>query len=102
MRCRSQPRTKQALLGDQHRSSIAVAFPHSPIGLLCQAEQSVEKGIALAVEESRIRQEVRCGCGPRQRYRGGTNDRAERQVRTDELARFWHDQTRGGVWIQVE
>src|SRR6185503_7559225 len=57
---------------------------------------------ALAVEESRVRQKVSYGGRSRQRYRRGTNDRAERQVRTDELARPRHDQTRGGVWVQVE
>src|SRR6185503_11951708 len=87
---------------DPQRSSITVAFPHSSIGLLCQTEQSFEKRIALALEESRICQELSRGRRPRQRYRSGTNDRAERQVRTDELARSWHDQTRGGGWIQVE
>ena len=52
---RIDPRSLVDFPPDRHRPLIAVAFPHSSIGLLCQSEQSVEKRIALAMEESRVR-----------------------------------------------
>ena len=67
MKIGSQNEPSTGFPHDPLRSSIAVAFPHSSIGLLCQSEQSVKKRIALAVEESRIRQKLSYGRRSRQR-----------------------------------
>src|SRR5438093_11810651 len=69
-------------------SSIAVTLARGLVSLFRQRQQNIEKFVALALEKSRIGQEMgRRGC-PSEGNGGRTNDRTRRQIRTDELARL--------------
>src|SRR5437867_3449013 len=84
------------------RPSVAVTFPHSLIRPSRQSEQGIEKRVALAIKQPRAGQEMGGSGGPSQWYGSRANDRTERQICTDKLARPQHDQVRRGRFIQVE
>src|SRR5882757_7756959 len=63
----------------------------------------MEKGIALALEESGISKEVRCSSCSCQSYRSRTNHRAQRQVGADEFAGSRHHEAcrRSRILIEI-
>jgi len=76
--------------------------PDRFIGRGGERKERIEKRIALALEQAGIGQELSCGHGPGERGGGRPNDRTERQIRTDELARLGHDLVGDSARIQVE